>query len=827
MGSTTKTLELAIGERVVLPPVVIAGIGSLVYLAVASAVFASNVEAVVYELVYHVGPLAALICGVVPLRRQRGPARIGWAAICAGIALWAFADWMNSIRLFVHGEYFATPALPDVAYYLGYVALGAGLWVLAAPGFRPRDLRVLIDAAIVFAVASLLCWEFVILPAATSGEDRFEAAVNIGYPVLDLSLVALVVAAVYTSSWRLSAPAVLLLGGLLLSAVADASYGYFSLATSTGDYPPVLDVLWVAAYCVFGMAMLAPVDEASQRESRAQALVGNGLPYIAAVLLFLAALGSSFWRQDGLFQAGVLFVFVLVLVRQHLAMRRVAELVRETEAQRDFAHALLSTQEAIGEALIIVSEGRVTFANGAATRLFGGDPVGLDLVDFVTAAERDAAAGALAALPRSEETVRFETSVRSPEAGAVAVEFCGMRMPGTPSRALLVGRDVTERRRSERALAEAQKLEGLALLAGGVAHDFNNLLTVVRGNVAVAQGMVVDDVFLAESLHDIDTAAERAAALARQLLSYTGRGAATIESVDLGRLVQEMSLLFRSAVPAGVDCRIETPASELPVRGDATELRQVVMNLVVNAAEAAGEGGLVRVACSRQFVDAGQFEPALAAESFRGGPCAVVEVHDTGPGIDPAVRARIFDPFFSTKFTGRGLGLAVVLGIVRGHGGAVRVESTPGEGTRFLVCVPLERQAGRVGMQDQAGGRGTILVVDDEDSVRTVVAMGLKRLGFGVATAADGETALLRARELAQELVLVLTDLTMQGMDGFEVSARLTEDHPGTPVVLMSGYEEGAIAQQAKEAGVAAILGKPFTLQELEASVRSLVPHAA
>jgi PAS domain S-box-containing protein len=386
--------------------------------------------------------------------------------------------------------------------------------------------------------------------------------------------------------------------------------------------------------------------------------------------------------------------------------------------------------------------------------------------------------------------------------------------------------DVTERKRIERKLLESQKLESLGLLAGGIAHDFNNLLTSVLGNATLALRALPEDEPARKQIERMRVAAERAADLTRQMLAYSGRNRLVARPVDLNALVTEMAELLESAISKKA-VLIRELADGLPaVEADATQIRQVVLNLITNASEALDDrGGTIRVVTGT----ASGAEVAAADWSGPGAPHAeryvALEVRDDGVGMDPETRRRMFDPFFSTKFAGRGLGLAAALGIVRGHHGAIRVESEPGRGTGVRLLFPAtahrpDVEPASAPVPDGWRGRGVVLVVDDEDGVRQVARHALESAGFEVLEAENGEAGLRRFRERAAEIVAVLLDLTMPRMDGEETLDALRRLGAEVPVVLMTGYSERHAAGRFAGKDVAGFLHKPYTLDELVNALR-------
>jgi PAS domain S-box-containing protein len=381
-----------------------------------------------------------------------------------------------------------------------------------------------------------------------------------------------------------------------------------------------------------------------------------------------------------------------------------------------------------------------------------------------------------------------------------------------------------ERRRLEARILSAQKLESLSVLAGGVAHDFSNLLVGVLGNVSLVQPHVAPDSPAQVHIEQIHSAALRAAELAGQMLAYAGKGAFVVEPLDLSRLVDEMAdLLACSISKKAVLKRVLDDRLPL-VQGDATQLRQLIMNLVVNASDALGDrDGGITVATGQTEADRDTLAGTQVDDGLPAGRYVYLEVSDTGCGMDEDTRARIFDPFFTTKAVGRGLGLAAGLGIVRGHRGAIAVESQPGSGATFRVLFPaleatlLQRPPVPVAAarpEARAPG-GTVLVADDEAIVRSVARMALEEHGFKVLVARDGQQAVEMFRENADDIVAVLLDLTMPKASGAEVLSQIRHLKPDTRVILSSGYSEQYAVSRLDEKGPTDFIQKPYDPQHL------------
>jgi PAS domain S-box-containing protein len=393
-------------------------------------------------------------------------------------------------------------------------------------------------------------------------------------------------------------------------------------------------------------------------------------------------------------------------------------------------------------------------------------------------------------------------------------------------------RDITERKQAEEErerleaqIQHAQKLRSLGVLAGGIAHDFNNILVGVLGNASLALMQLPPGTPAHSCIERIETAALRASELSRQMLAYSGKGQFVIEPLHLSRLVEEMSDLLRSSLSKRAELRRQLQRDLPLVEGDATQLRQVVLNLIMNASEALGpDGGAITVQTGVQHATRAHLGETYVNDDLPEGRYVYLEVSDTGQGMDEETSARIFDPFFSTKSAGRGLGLGVVLGIVRGHRGAIAVDSTPGEGTSFRVLLPCAEHAQERARHPPAAllqpetidrRAGAILVADDEPGVRDVAQAALEMAGFTVVTAADGQEAVERFAQRADEIIAVLLDMTMPKMSGREAFDQIHHLRPNVPVVLSSGFNEQDATSGFVGRGLAGFIQKPYRLSEL------------
>ncbi len=381
----------------------------------------------------------------------------------------------------------------------------------------------------------------------------------------------------------------------------------------------------------------------------------------------------------------------------------------------------------------------------------------------------------------------------------------------------LVSRLVKERQEAKDALVQAKKLESLGVLAGGIAHDFNNLLVAIGGNLEMALLRLEPDHPVRPFLERMEPAAQRSADIVRQLLDYAGKGRLQFQSVDLNTLIREVESLLPPRALQACQHRRSLAPEPLPVRGDASQLVQGILNLMLNALDAMGSGGgTLTVRSQAVHLDAEALNSCQVAEG-PPGVYAAVHIADSGCGMDEATRQRIFDPFFSTKAQGRGLGLAVLHGVLRNHGGAARIESEPGLGTTFSlylpICEALKEIRPTATPLHEGDATRRILVVDDEAPNRGVVCAFLEALGYASGEADSGPEALSLHTELPFDAFLM--DLSMPGMDGAETLTKLRQWDTHVPVILMSGFSEELSKTRLEGLKVAGFLQKPFKLKEL------------
>jgi PAS domain S-box-containing protein len=466
--------------------------------------------------------------------------------------------------------------------------------------------------------------------------------------------------------------------------------------------------------------------------------------------------------------------------------------------------------------------GRITTWNSAAERLFGyreEEIMGQYASRLVGPEElhREALQQALLEADRLGWVEREGWRVRQDGTRFLASGVLAVMGEGASHEYGILVRDVTELRRTAQDLQQAQKMEGVGVLAGGIAHDFNNLLTGIMGGLSLVKSSLPVDDATYPMVELAEQSSMRAAELVAQLLAYAGKGKFIVTRFDFSALVAEMLPLITASIPRTVRLELLLPPGLPWIEADASQIRQIVMNLVINGAEAIGpEGGTVRVSSG---------VPESGTDVF-------MEVKDSGSGMSEATQAKMFDPFFTTKFTGRGLGLAAVSGIVRGHKGKMKVDSIPGQGTTFTVsfpAVPAEppKPVSAPKLVTIPRGTGTILVVDDEPALRKMAGMILENSGYSVLAAMDGREAVAVFRQNAAEIAAVLLDMTMPVMGGHEAFSLIREIHPGVPIIMSSGYSETFAREELGQDAEAGFVQKPYTAATLVKSIQEAlaVPH--
>jgi PAS domain S-box-containing protein len=406
---------------------------------------------------------------------------------------------------------------------------------------------------------------------------------------------------------------------------------------------------------------------------------------------------------------------------------------------------------------------------------------------------------------------------------AHAVPFDEDPFSGGPSAVLSVTSDITQRKSLEEQLRQSQRLEAVGRLAGGVAHDFNNLLTAVLGNCNLAAMTLAQGHPAHESLAEVRDASERAVALIQQLLAFSRKQVLSPRVLDINQAVEALARILPRLIGEDITTRLQLEPDLLCVRVDATQLDQVLLNLALNARDAMPTGGTLTIATSGVTLTAPP--PGAESANFQSGPYVRLTLADTGRGMDVETRGRVFEPFFTTRESGTGLGLATTYGIVTQSRGFISVDSEVGRGTTFTIYLPattelVEQALPPPMLPQQPGGTETVLLVEDAPAVRAFVARALNTYGYTVLRAANGDEALQIAA--VQPFDLLLTDVVMPGMNGIELAERIVAAHPDARVLLMSGYDFSR-SDEIDTGDTPPLLRKPFTATALAHAVRSLL----
>jgi len=484
--------------------------------------------------------------------------------------------------------------------------------------------------------------------------------------------------------------------------------------------------------------------------------------------------------------------------------RRAEERLRASEARYRFiaenSPDLISLHDA---------SGRVLYASPASLHLLGIRPdlmAGAPVEGFLHPDDREKVLEDIRRVASGEPGVKaLLHRVRRADGSFVEAESAATPVPGESGggrRVLRVTRDVSERMRMESMLRESQRRATVGMLAGGVAHEFNNLLAGIQGAVEMLSLVVVENPQAGTYLDVILRMGNRAVELTQQLLAYARQGKYAPAVIPVKAMVAETVSALRASLPANVECVVEVDEGLPHVFADRPQMKQVLTGLCLNAAEAMAGGGRISVRARRES----------------GGPRVVLEVSDTGPGIDEETMGRIFEPFFSTKSAGRGMGLAAIRGIVENHDGEIRAASRPGEGATLTVLLPPSaerRKSVRYVAHTAHPGTGQILLADDEPDVRTVVRAMLESLGYSVLETGDGREAVELFRQRHAEIDLVLLDLVMPRLSGERAFAEMQRIAPGVRAILASGHDESGRIDEILASGFGGFLQKPFRRQDL------------
>jgi signal transduction histidine kinase/ActR/RegA family two-component response regulator len=661
-----------------------------------------------------------------------------------------------------------------------------------------------------------------------------------------------------------------------ICALASFTFCYFTLtgiftspagSAAPGAMVPLTAALFLAvAVCI----PLIPADGylvTLLRDSGPAGIIARWLMPVPFILPVMALLIRNAGQRYGLIDAhlsGSVVTFIDILAAILIVWRSSSQVLAVDKLRREAEEALRKSRDDLDLRINLRTrelqqantqmeseiadrkraEDDLRKANLTLTTVIETSPLGICTLDLARRVkQQNAAAEAMGIASEPEFDALIDRALNGEQISAVEFQCTGQQkrslrlnvwvsplldINGIHEGVLIIAADVSERTALETKMRQTQKLESLGVLAGGIAHDFNNLLTGIMGNASLALDILPPEETARPLLNNVVAASHRAGDLTRQLLAYAGKGRFVLENVDLSHLVREISALIQSSIPKGVQVHLNLAGDLPPIEADASQIQQIVMNLVINGSEAIKDSGTVLVATGSQELDQSYINHYVRAGNISPGIYVCLEVSDTGMGMDEETQSRIFDPFFTTKFTGRGLGLAAVQGIVRGHKGALRIYSEVGKGTTFKLFFPAAVRRSETHRSIDAGGpdlhgSGTILVIDDEDFVLRMARDTLERLGFDVETAATGVDGLEIFAARHPDIRAVLLDLTMPGMSGPETFTRLKRINPGVAVILSSGFNEVEVVQHFKDNDLASFVQKPYTAAQLRATLRTVL----
>ncbi len=737
------------------------------------------------------------------------------------------------------------PRIGDVAFLLAYVAIIVG--VLRLPRRTPGQYdawKVALDATVVAVGVGLIGWHLILAPTTVAVEGPADLFVRVAYPVLDIGFLFALNSVVVGGGVAEQRSAFRWIGlAIIAYIIAESLYQviYYGPGPAPTSVERLSEACFTLAYLAFLGAGLryAFTPEAVGTPTPA---VGSGyspLPLLAtggvAILITRAAIDPALAIPPSLV-LGLVALSVVLLVRQGLTAAQNTRLLRAQAQQAGDARVAALVRH--GSDLLIVTEpdGGIRFVSPSSQRILGRAPeqlVGQQLTDLV---HGDDVATLDTVEPPRDGGAHLSMPLRLCHSDSRWVEFDVVVTDLTAEPAVagvvLVARDLTERNALESRLRQAQKMEAVGRLAGGVAHDFNNLLTTILASTDL---LLEEDLpkAIRGDLEVIRQASGRASGLTGQLLAFSRQEKLQRRPVDLAALAEETFQLLRRLLGTEVNVSMHREAHPIPIEGDANQLAQVIVNLSLNARDAMPRGGTLSIRTGHRLLDA---VATNNGTTLPAGHYAVLEVTDTGAGMDQETLDHIFEPFFTTKAAGKGtgLGLATTLRIVEEHGGKIEVESLPGQGTAIRILLPAmgapgEHQAveSRPATLRSPEGTETILVVEDEASVREVTARILTRLGYRVVTANGAGHARRVLADRSQDTPsLMLTDVMMPGMTGPELAERVGTEFPEMRILFMSGYPGDELGRVGLRASEVPFLQKPFTPVELAERIRAVLDES-
>ena len=804
----------------------------------ADATPASSREAIGNAFFAPVGfAMAAMAWANARNAELHGRARRGWRWLTAAFLILGTTTNLWAINDLFLGHLRVTQAMVDLGS-LAYIAV----LTIGLLNFGPRQrtrawMRVSLEFAMVGIAATTLVWHFMLRP-------RVLAAAQLDWTILpsllspagELITVLAIVLVLMRGTDRGSAAALRIIGlGQLLNVIGDSVYTPLAVAgTYRGGHP--VDLLWMIGDAMMFVGAAYQYhhrgDEATVRPTAEERRFAR-LPYLFVLCGFVPILSaSSHWStSDRLVLYATIALTLTIIARQVIALRENALLDEERRLQEARFRSLI--QHSSDTVTIVDENGTVRYQSASCERLLGYPPqhlVGESLLGIVHPVDATVITTMLAEAERTGEHTRPVRWRACNQTGEwVQLETIATNLLHDPAirGVVLTSRDVSERVALESQLLQAQKMEAVGRLAGGIAHDFNNLLTAIRMTAALVAEELPAGSPLVGEVREIERSVDRGSSLTRQLLAFSKKELIQPTLIDIAEVVAGIEPMIRRLIAKDVTLDIRATLQPWRVLADRGQLEQIVMNLALNARDAMPEHGTLSIAVGVTTVDVAtaRMNPGLLPADY-----VTLTVSDTGSGMTAEVQAHLFEPFFTTKAVGKGtgLGLSTVYAIVQQCGGVISVRSAPDEGSSFTIYLPRagsERRGAQPakGNVGAAGGRETILVVDDEEPVRSAVRRILHKYGYDVLVAADGADALEILRREQRRIAVLLTDMVMPVMSGRELVEHAARGFPDLRIVVMSGHTEDPTLRQGQLATEHAFIAKPFTVTDLSATIRQVI----
>jgi PAS domain S-box-containing protein len=725
-----------------------------------------------------------------------------------------------------------TNAIFGVAYLLTLAGL---LSFPIAPRRRADRITMSFDIATVALSGAMVLWYWCMRTGAFEPSTSMATkAVVVGYPFADMVLlITAAILLVRSADDRSRTIFAFLALGYLLSSIADFWYGYLDIDVVTYRRTTLIDVCWLGGVLLLGVAAASQLrrtpapDSGMKVASRWMAEIPLIAVALAFGMLFLAT-QENMERVELQLGAGALVMTVLAIARQRISARDAAQLMAE-RAIRDARFRAL-VQNSSDVVLVLDGQLRATYVSPAIEGVLGLVPehgLGRPFVELVVMDDREEAGEVLdrvAAKPFSTESLRCRMLHADGTPRTMETLASNLLDDSAVQGIVLNSRDITQRAALEEQLQHTQKLEVIGRLAGGIAHDFNNLLMVIGANADFVLSEESDIDARREAAEEIKDTTKRAAALTKQLLAFSRRQESRPVLIDPNDIVRHVERMLLRLLQHATRFQTDLTDTPLAIEIDPGQLEQALLNLAVNSRDAMPSGGVVRMRTRRVTITE---RTPVERGVLVPGEYVTISIEDTGGGMSAEVRSRMFEPFFTTKpiGSGTGLGLAMALAVVQQARGHIHVASAPGVGTTmtlYFKAVPVAEKE-RTARPSAASMRGTgrILVVDDEEGVRTVLQRLLRRIGYEVDAVGDATTAIAMLSVSPLRFDLVLSDILMPEKTGLELASELIEAKIPIAIVLMTGFADGSTVREATDTFRLPVLRKPFEVDQLAAIIEN------